>query len=276
MRFPARKISTDKIVVSVGGKNWNVEIFEADFHYPLLARWIEVGTTVANEDEEIWTVANHFFVSAGDQGLLDKARRDVEKAGGADVQIRSSPASFSFRVEPAPATSEFRQISASGKMLTLLSGLHEALAPNNAIAEPDYVIEVNPFPGQPADQDFDRQEETLKLIRAQEAWKIHEGGEAVIVAVIDTGVDYRHPDLDDNIFRQDGQLVGTDLYDGALDPDDRHWHGTYGAGPGRRRGRRWDRHHRHLPQVQADADPGLQRPRRRHEQPGRQGDTIRR
>ena len=43
-------------------------------------------------------------------------------------------------------------------------------------------------------------------INAEEAWNIQSGDEAVLVGVIDTGVDYEHPDLVDNIWNNPGEI----------------------------------------------------------------------
>ncbi|MCM2324556.1 MAG: S8 family serine peptidase [Oligoflexia bacterium] len=45
-------------------------------------------------------------------------------------------------------------------------------------------------------------------IRAPEAWRLTQGSEEIVVAVIDTGVDYRHPDLADNIWINEGERAG--------------------------------------------------------------------
>lgn len=68
-----------------------------------------------------------------------------------------------------------------------------------------------------------RRQYHLRTVRAVDAWEVGRGAGQVI-AVLDTGVDHRHPDLD-------GRLVeGIDLVDRGTRPRDRNGHGTFVAG----------------------------------------------
>jgi alpha-tubulin suppressor-like RCC1 family protein/subtilisin family serine protease len=63
-------------------------------------------------------------------------------------------------------------------------------------------------------------------IKAQQAWDLTTGSSEVVVAVIDSGIDYTHPDLAGNIWSNPGM----DYFNNDADPFDDHGHGTHVAG----------------------------------------------
>jgi uncharacterized protein YkwD len=86
----------------------------------------------------------------------------------------------------------------------------------------------------------------LDLINAPEVWARGYTGQGIVVAVIDTGVDYSHPDLDANIWTNNREIAGNGVDDdrnGFVDdvrgwdfvdrdntPTDPNGHGTHVAG----------------------------------------------
>lgn len=69
----------------------------------------------------------------------------------------------------------------------------------------------------------------MQNIGTLDAWQTIRTAHNIVVAVIDTGVDYRHPDLKANMWSKNGRY-GYDFYDNDADPLDEQDHGTHCAG----------------------------------------------
>ena len=111
--------------------------------------------------------------------------------------------------------------------------------PDVEYAELNPIISICATPNDPSYAD----QWALAKIHAAEAWDICRGSDGVIVAVIDTGVDYNHPDLQANMWTNEAEgkgLVGVDddgngyvddvhgfnFAYGNNNPIDDHGHGT--------------------------------------------------
>lgn len=118
---------------------------------------------------------------------------------------------------------------------------------------PDYLTFTSEMPN---DQDFDKLWGLYNTgqtggaqnsdIHAPEAWDITKGSRDVTVAVIDTGVDYNHSDLHENMWMNPGEVPGNgidddengfvddvygwDFANNDNDPMDDNMHGTHCAG----------------------------------------------
>ncbi|MGQ8365734.1 S8 family serine peptidase [Glaciecola sp. 1036] len=131
----------------------------------------------------------------------------------------------------------------------------EVLRKNPAVeyAEPNYVWRKAVVPNDPGFGDLWGLNNTGQNggtvdadIDAPEAWEITTGDSDVIVAVIDSGVDYNHEDLADNMWQNPGEIPGNgidddgngyidDIYgidtvNGDVDPMDDDSHGSHVAG----------------------------------------------
>ena len=90
-------------------------------------------------------------------------------------------------------------------------------------AEPDYTVHASET--FPVDEYLMAgYQNQLFQIQMPEAWDYTTGSSDVIVAVIDTGVAYNHPDLTNNC------IPGYDFANDDSDPIDDHYHGTHVAG----------------------------------------------
>lgn len=92
--------------------------------------------------------------------------------------------------------------------------------PNVAYVEPNYLMHASFVPNDPSFKD----QYALKKVDAEKAWDVTKGSKDILVAIVDTGVDYNHPDLKGKVVK------GHDYVDNDDDPMDENMHGTHCAG----------------------------------------------
>lgn len=112
---------------------------------------------------------------------------------------------------------------------------------NVVYAEPNYIAEIDTTP----DDTYYAQQWGLTKINAPAAWDVQTGTLGIVIAIIDTGVDMDHPDLNGKIWNNPGEtldgvdndgngliddLHGYDWVNGDTDPQDDNGHGTHCAG----------------------------------------------
>ncbi|PLT29965.1 S8 family peptidase [Peribacillus deserti] len=96
--------------------------------------------------------------------------------------------------------------------------------PQVKFAEPNYIYMQNEA-NVPNDSLYRRQYQwNLPVIQTEEGWDITRGSKNVIIAVVDTGVDLDHPDLERRITR------GYNVLAKNSNPDDDNGHGSHVAG----------------------------------------------
>lgn len=121
-------------------------------------------------------------------------------------------------------------------------------------AEPNYEIEADSVPNDPRYPDLWALDNTGQYdgaiagvdIGMESVWDSLTTPDPVVVAVLDSGIDYEHEDLADNMWRNPGEVAGNgkdddgngyvddyygyNFYAGTGDPYDDYFHGTHVAG----------------------------------------------
>ncbi|MFX1503468.1 MAG: S8 family peptidase, partial [Promethearchaeota archaeon] len=88
--------------------------------------------------------------------------------------------------------------------------------------EPNFYVQLDFVPN---DEYYESDQWDLPLIGMESAWEYELGSHDVKVALVDTGIDYTHPDLSENYIS-----LGYDWVNNDNDPMDDHYHGTHCAG----------------------------------------------
>jgi subtilisin family serine protease len=124
-------------------------------------------------------------------------------------------------------------------------------------AEPDYVVHTSTTPNDPSfglEWGLQNTGQTVNGdpgtagadIRATQAWSLFTGDPNFVIADLDTGLQYTHPDIAANAWTNPGEIAnngidddgdgfiddvhGWDFYSNDKDPDDQNGHGTHTAG----------------------------------------------
>ncbi|MDI6735078.1 MAG: S8 family serine peptidase [bacterium] len=114
--------------------------------------------------------------------------------------------------------------------------------PNIEHAEPNWIFHTCITP----DDEYFEYQWGVRKIDAPKAWDVHTGTENVVIAIVDTGIDYDHPDIAGNIWINEDEIpnnridddhnghiddrIGWDWDDGDNDPADENGHGTHVSG----------------------------------------------
>lgn len=199
----------------------------------------------------LWSLNSFAEYVPGEFLVVFKQPKNIRSLSGLrslDLKVDSSVNEDTFLISSSKINFRSAQLeSETQKILTQLKALPEVL-----IAEPNYIWHANVKPN---DLSYGKLWGLKNLtapgidINAEMAWNTTTGSSQVIVACIDTGIDYTHPDLKDNMwinkkelngkkgFDDDGNGFKDDVYgynfvasSKSFDPKDDDIHGTHTAG----------------------------------------------
>lgn len=210
----------------------NVRVVSPDT--PLPAKGSETG--------EALTYASDSVIVQFAQGVSTASRTQAAAAVGArivrEVGLSTGPRVALMASASVPAEKLLKKLQATPGVVAVSLNYrrHIDAVPNDALFGQMWGLNNTGLNGALEDADID----------AVEAWNISKGSTAVVVADLDTGVDYTHPDLAANIWRNTGEVADDGLdndHNGYVDdvygidraaydsdPMDEHGHGTHTSG----------------------------------------------
>ncbi|MEM2951182.1 MAG: S8 family serine peptidase [Nitrososphaeria archaeon] len=220
--------SNDKVYSGTFNINSNTE---GELYYRAKANFPGIITTAYSK---IYKLGVSRFPTGIQPSDMSKIVTDSQSGG----KIISNEVLVSFAEGTNPDTIEEIVNSIGGTIVGMIFGLntYQILISNNSNTVNETIYKLLSFPEvesaepvtigsisavTPNDTDFSSQWGLIK-IRADEAWVTARGN--TLIAILDTGVDYNHPDLDAKIIKGKNYITGTN------DPRDDNGHGTHVSG----------------------------------------------
>lgn len=174
-------------------------------------------TVLKGFDKEIeFTSAKRLFSSEDRFSNVKPKSKYSEKAFNALYEEMNDSEKTLYRIW-------FIDLKKSANLESILQKLQENS--NVQFAEIDELNELYNTPNDP----YYPQMYGLKKIEADCAWNTSEG-ENTVVAVLDTGVNYNHTDIKNNMWKDTNGNYGYDFSDNDSNPLDYHGHGSHVAG----------------------------------------------
>jgi predicted outer membrane repeat protein len=171
-------------------------------------------------------------LAKGQAGLTTQERRLLRRLQRADMNVKAPVIESIYKLTVEPE---------AGESLADVAAAYNACS-EVEYAELNYIVSIS---GSSDDPLFDQQwalhntgqnylfqsAGTIDCdIDAPEAWDLSTGSRDIVVAVIDTGVDYKHRDLLGNMWADAKGHFGYDFANDDADPNDDNGHGTHCAG----------------------------------------------
>ncbi|MCF6136495.1 S8 family peptidase [Pseudalkalibacillus berkeleyi] len=124
-----------------------------------------------------------------------------------------------FGAEVIEKTDDFFVVKVDGSVTNAISGLEAIDAVEYAEQNATYHASYTPN-----DPFYESEQYAPQKVEADQAWDVTQSASSIKIAVIDTGVDYNHPDLAGKVIK------GYDFVQDDNDPMDEHYHGTHVSG----------------------------------------------
>ncbi len=222
-----KKLQEGIIRTGSKGESRQVEIYQTDFKYPMIR-------VEKNAQGEVMTVmvADHILVHRR-SGIPEQALLELVQGTGLKV-------SKHLQGDTGYLVTGLTGLDALEQMQGRLNAGAGAVIVD--VAEPDYLVTSLAVPNDPLYGELWGLHHVAGSdgtaganIDAPEGWDINHQANSLVVAVIDTGIDYTHPDLAANIWINPhpgsaNDVHGYDFYNNDGDPMDDHYHGTHVAG----------------------------------------------
>lgn len=204
--FPnAQVLQTRETPPDAQGQFKRVELLRTNAKHPLVRLEQRIARDPTGGERVVGgsvMVANHLLVSLKPDRTEADLKALVGRLGGRVVEAVHKPGLFLVELPGQGIDAVPEAIERFGR---------EAIV---ARTDPNYILSANAtIPTDPRFSELYGMNNTGQTggtpdadIDAPEAWDIHTGSRSLVVGVIDTGIDYTHPDLQNNIFLNQTEL----------------------------------------------------------------------